>query len=146
MITLTYEDVYIDSWKLYHKLIYTGIEEPIIAPILRGGAYPGSIVASGFKRTTMPITYTTRHGERRDTLDEWIAAIAATPYFKPILLVDDLIDSGETLIKINEKLLYSGIENIYNCVLYKKPSSPMIDNLIYVRELQEDWIKFPWED
>ena len=53
------------------------------------------------------------------------------------IIVDDLIDSGETIKK------YIGKKEIY--VLYVKPHSPYRDKINYFKE-EEGWVEFWWED
>ena len=53
----------------------------------------------------------------------------------PVLVVDDIADSGRTLMKYDD---------FKTATLYMKPHSKTIPNL-YVKETN-DWICFPWED
>jgi hypothetical protein len=62
---------------------------------------------------------------------------------KNILLVDDVADTGETLIAVKNHLLENGAKNVYIAVLYVKPwNKAPID--FYAKET-DAWIVFPWE-
>ena len=56
------------------------------------------------------------------------------------LLIDDLVDTGNTARFIREKL-----PKAFFCTLYAKPEGkPLVD--LYVKEFeQQQWIFFPWD-
>jgi hypothetical protein len=61
-----------------------------------------------------------------------------------ILLVDDLVDSGNTIKTVVEYLnLMKSITQVDTAVIYKKSKSIFVPNF-YVKE-SEDWIVFPYE-
>jgi len=66
-----------------------------------------------------------------------IPMIMRTPYltFGPILIVDDIADTGKTLSKTDPKMHSA-------CLYYKKRS---IVKPTYYAEETENWIVFPWE-
>jgi adenine/guanine phosphoribosyltransferase-like PRPP-binding protein len=66
------------------------------------------------------------------------------------LVVDDIIDSGETLLKFNSLREKDGVKPIYGVIISK-----INDINVEARKLltfqgyeveQEDWVVFPWED
>lgn len=62
---------------------------------------------------------------------------------KDILLVDDIADTGESLIVTTRHLKEKKAENIFVVTLVKKPQSKFTPDL-FVRETG-DWVIFPWE-
>jgi hypoxanthine phosphoribosyltransferase len=62
---------------------------------------------------------------------------------KDVLLVDDIADTGESLIATVEHLKEKNVKNIFVATLVKKPQSKLTPDL-FVRETP-DWVIFPWE-
>ena len=60
-----------------------------------------------------------------------------------VLVVDDICDTGRTLIDTVRVLKMHGMENVKTAVLYHKPHAKFKPD-IYVKETEE-WIVFPWE-
>ena len=122
-----------------------GIKIDTIIGISRGGLVPArflsdfllipdiKIISAGFylgpkKRMDKPIIYTPLGKEVEN---------------KTILLVDDVADTGETLIAVEKHILERGAKKVYIAVIYKKPwNKARVD--FYSRET-DAWIVFPWE-
>jgi hypoxanthine phosphoribosyltransferase len=62
---------------------------------------------------------------------------------KDILLVDDIADTGESLVATIEHMREKGVKNISVVTLIKKPQSILTPDF-FVRETP-DWVIFPWE-
>jgi hypoxanthine phosphoribosyltransferase len=62
---------------------------------------------------------------------------------KDVLLVDDIADTGESLIATVEHLKEKNVRSIFVATLVKKPQSKFIPDL-FVAEMPE-WVIFPWE-
>ncbi len=62
---------------------------------------------------------------------------------KDVLLVDDIADTGESLIAAVEHLKEKKAKSIFVVTLVKKPISKFVPDL-FVRETS-DWVIFPWE-
>ena len=62
---------------------------------------------------------------------------------KDILLVDDIADTGESLIETIENIKEKNIKSISVATLIKKPQS-MFTPDFFIRETP-DWVIFPWE-
>ena len=58
---------------------------------------------------------------------------------RPVLLVDDIVDSGRTLAHIKQHLLNLGAKTVKSCVLLDKPSRREI-------EFEADWVGFKIPD
>ncbi len=137
---ITYDQIAQDTQALAEKL--KGESFYGIVAVARGGLIPAGILAQklGIKLVeTICISSYTENDEQTEatilkTLDE-------TQRDKRWLVVDDLVDSGETL-KIIRKMLPKS----YFAAIYAKPEGkPSTD--IYQRECEQNtWIVFPWED
>ena len=60
-----------------------------------------------------------------------------------VLLVDDLVDQGDTIIGVKEFLSKKGAKEVETAVLFKKPWSKTHPDYFY--ETTEEWIVFPFE-
>jgi len=58
-----------------------------------------------------------------------------------VLIVDDLIDSGETLRLATKELPKATV-----AVLFRKENSPKDIGHYYADELPNKWVEFPWEN
>jgi xanthine phosphoribosyltransferase len=63
---------------------------------------------------------------------------------KKILVVDDLIDCGKSMIFVKELLNQHNLSNYKVCVLIDKQKNPEIVPDFYVRVIK-DWVAFFWE-
>jgi len=139
------------SWDDYHttaqKLAATILDhsEPIdkIVAISRGGLTLGHLL-SDFLRTpisTMTIqSYTDiqTHGEIRIT-----ERLRTRIRGKHILLVDDVSDSGKTLVRATKYLKHLSPEKITSCTMFYKPRSVYRPD--YFARQTTKWILFPYE-
>lgn len=62
---------------------------------------------------------------------------------KNVLLVDDLVDEGETMTTVSNYLQSQGPSLLKTAVLFKKPWSKREPD--YFLEVVDKWIVFPWE-
>jgi hypoxanthine phosphoribosyltransferase len=62
---------------------------------------------------------------------------------KNVLLVDDLVDEGETMTTVSNYLQSQGPNLLKTAVLFKKPWSKKEPD--YFLEVVDKWIVFPWE-
>lgn len=141
--------------KLFEKIQESKFQPDIIVGISRGGWIPArllsdilesSITIKGSERKTilanMQITFYTRIAEThaRPVISQDLNVDIRG---KKILLVDDLVDSGESIQCALDylKLKDSGIVKV--ATLLYKPTSKIIPD--YYIETTEDWIVFPHE-
>jgi len=141
------------NWETYKKdaqMLFEKLDRPVkgkiarfnkIACITRGGLmltdYLARKLSIRYIETVCIYSYTDKNQK---------TSLKVVPESKPIderkgwLIVDDLIDSGETLKEV--KKLYP---NAKVAVLYKKPYSPEGVADYVSRDVEDVWIKFPWE-
>jgi len=62
---------------------------------------------------------------------------------KNVLLVDDLVDQGDTMATVSKYLRDQGPAMLKTAVLFKKPWSTTDPD--YFLEVVDKWIVFPWE-
>ena len=141
----TIEEIYRYLARIAKEIRDRGISVDVIVGIARGGLVPArfladfllvsdiKVVSAGFyvapgKRMDKPVIYT--------PITEDLSG-------KTVLLVDDVADTGETLIEVQRHLRERGAERVYTAVIYVKPwNKAKVD--FYAKETSA-WIIFPWE-
>jgi xanthine phosphoribosyltransferase len=112
--------------------------------ITRGGLVPAAIVARELSiRVIETISIASYHGEHQQGRIEILKD--TRPNFKEnggagILLIDDLVDTGQTA-----KVLRALLPHAHLATVYAKPlGRPLVDT--FVTEVSQDtWIYFPWD-
>ncbi|MCV3406483.1 phosphoribosyltransferase [Campylobacter lari] len=115
----------------------------VLLAIARGGMTLGHFLAEGMGNRNL-FSLNSIHYEDTQKLDTIkIFNIPDLSSYKKILLVDDIIDSGETMIEIKRVLMekYPHLELKVASVFYK-PSALLIPEF-YIKEAKE-WIDFFW--
>ncbi len=147
------------SWNEYHQAIEqlakqvhsSDWEFDHILCLARGGLRPGDIFSRLFKRPLSILStssYREQNGTQRGTLN--IAQhITSTlhPIQGKVLLIDDLVDSGITLLQVKQHLAvhYSTITEIKTAVIWVKSTS-VIQPDYYLHFLKDHpWIHQPFE-
>lgn len=115
----------------------------VLLAIARGGMTLGHFLAEGMGNRNL-FSLNSIHYEDTQKLDTIkIFNIPDLNSYKKVLLVDDIIDSGETMIEIKRVLMekYPHLELKVASVFYK-PSALLIPEF-YIKEAKE-WIDFFW--
>ena len=143
-LRLSWDDIENDC-KILAKKIQEKIEFDIIVGIGRGGWVPARILSDilgNDELHTMRVKFYTTIGKTaKEPLITHPTQFDVTG--KKILLVDDISDTGESLITAVEHLKKREAGDIFIVTLVKKPTSKFIPDL-FVRETNA-WVIFPWE-
>jgi len=115
-----------------------------LVSIARGGMTLGHLLACGLDTNNL-FTINSIHYDKTTKLDNFkITNIPDLKGYKKVLIVDDIIDSGETIVEIKKTLekqyLYCEFKVV--SLFYKKTALVRPD--FTVRETK-DWINFFWE-
>lgn len=121
----------------------------LLIGLSRGGLQPVGLLAGEKQlnlRNVATIALTSYNGSSQGEVN-LVMPLHLEDYKKytSILIVDDLVDSGKTMLFI-KKLLEDALpeSTIKVAVLYYKPTSRIKPD--YFVEETEDWIIFPWEN
>lgn len=128
---------------LANKIISSSLQFELVIGIARGGIPLAMVVADrlGVKLDIVNVKSYIAINKRKtpkivSTLTEKIKG-------KTILLVDDLVDNGDTMNTVIDYLKDEGPLDIKTAVLFKKPWSKFQPDFFI--ELVTQWIVFPWE-
>lgn len=135
---------------LVEKIKKSKIEFNYIVALSRGGLIPGVVLSHRLNLRLVTVDWSTRDGGDKES-NCWIPEDIC--YGKKVLVVDDIIDSGEALkslfsdwdSSVNFKLNY---ENIFIAALiYNKDQSivPTFYGTKISRKKTPEWFEFWWE-
>lgn len=146
-INPTYGDIHSACESLYQQYLAICPSSPsVVVGLTRGGLLPCKILSHLFDVPAHPISYTSSVGNGGKTMytASKLKPIPHLTQHSSILVVDDIADSGNTLLEV--KNFYSMYHLVYTASIYYKTSS-VIKPDIFCHELPEDggWVIFPWE-
>lgn len=147
------------SWDEYHQLIEqlalqiadSGWPFDSILCVARGGLRVGDVLSRIFQRP-LGVIFTSSYREQAGTLQSRLligeAIAAAQPLPGPnLLLVDDLVDSGDTLLELLPQLhaRWPHFSTIKSAVLWQKGQSKVTPDYTVQRLSHSPWIHQPFE-
>jgi len=139
----SYEEFYVDV-NVLAKEVKTSFAPEAIVSIARGGMTLGHFLAEALEMRDLYAINSIHYEETRklDTID--VFNIPDLSKVTRVLVVDDIIDSGETMIEIKRVLLekYPHIQLKVAAVFYKEKALLRPD--FAAREATQ-WIKFFWD-
>ena len=143
MIFYSYDEFAIDVKKMA-KEIKDEFNPEVILAIARGGLTLGHSLAVALENRNL-FTLNSIHYEDTNKLDTInIFNVPDLSDYKKILLVDDIIDSGESMVEIKRELLksYPDLEIKIATVFYKQKALLLPE--FKVKEAH-DWVEFFWD-
>jgi hypoxanthine phosphoribosyltransferase len=146
-------DFEIPSWERIHwfsielaeEIKRTKYNPDIIVGISRGGWVPARIISDLLEKAVLAnvsVEFYEQLGETkgRPTITQ---PISISVKEKKLLLVDDVADTGQSLVLVKKYLKDEGASEIKITSIYYKPWSIVIPD--YYRKETNLWIIFPWE-
>lgn len=143
MIYYSYDE-FVKDVKVMAKKIKDDFEPDVILAVARGGMTLGHSLSVALENRNL-FSLNSIHYENTNKLDTIdIFNIPNLDKFKTILLVDDIVDSGESMVAIKSELLklYPHLDIKIAAVFYKKTALLLPE--YYVKEANE-WVEFFWD-
>lgn len=144
-LRLTWDDIEEQCKRLGEKIRGKKIDSDIIVGIARGGWIPARLLSDMLDNDevyTVRVKFYKSVGETREK-----PLILHPTQFditgKKVLLVDDIADTGESLLATIEHLKERNAKEIFVATLIKKPTAKIIPDL-FIKET-DAWVIFPWE-
>jgi len=152
------QDLWVD-WATYHRLIerliilvyHSGCTFDQILCLARGGLRVGDVFSRVFK-LPLAILATSSYREHAGLIQ---GELDIAPFITMtqgtlsgrVLLVDDLVDSGDTLKGVSQHLLrtYPSIESIHSAVIWYKSCSSVEPDFYVEKLTMSPWIHQPFE-
>ena len=143
MIFYSYDEFAIDAKKMA-KQIKDEFDPEVILAVARGGLTLGHSLAVALNNRNL-FTLNSIHYEDTNKLDTiQIFNVPDLSKYTKILLVDDIIDSGESMVEIKRELLkrYPNLDIKIATVFYKEKALLLPE--FKVKEAN-DWVEFFWD-
>ena len=143
MIFYSYDEFAIDAQKMA-KQIKDEFDPEVILAVARGGLTLGHSLAVALENRNL-FTLNSIHYEDTNKLDTiQIFNVPDLSRYTKILLVDDIIDSGESMVEIKRELLkrYPNLDIKIATVFYKEKALLLPE--FKVKEAH-DWVEFFWD-
>lgn len=136
-VFLSYHDIHTDCIELAIKIKKKYKPEKLIL-ISRGGLIPGSIIANYLGIQDVDVIALKTYADRKRSKE--IKVYKRIKSEKKLVVIDDLVDSGETA-----KIVKEMMPNSKFVVLYAKTSGKKQADLHLYDFKDSDWLVFPWE-
>ena len=143
MIFYSYDEFAVDA-KRMAKQIKDEFDPEVILAVARGGLTLGHSLAVALNNRNL-FTLNSIHYEDTNKLDTiQIFNVPDLSRYTKILLVDDIIDSGESMVEIKRELLkrYPNLDIKIATVFYKEKALLLPE--FKVKEAH-DWVEFFWD-
>jgi hypoxanthine phosphoribosyltransferase len=138
------------SWEDFHglcKALALSVEHfqpEVILPIGRGGYYPGTLLAHLLLAEIYPVRVSRRVNDVVKYKEpQWIVGPPASIARRRVLVVDEICDSGETLLLVKEKCLELGASAVKCAVLYAHTRAVQVPD--YIGIITDELLLNPWD-
>jgi len=142
---LSWDDVQRLSEKVSDLIMDSGYKPDLMIAISRGGFDPARIISDQLnirKLASLQIIYYTGLNSRKDEPEVLFPLNAQVEGLK-VLVVDDVSDSGNSLIMVKKYVEEKGASEVKIATLHHKPWSKLMPDF-YAEEVDK-WIIYPWE-
>jgi hypothetical protein len=142
---LSWDDVQMLSEKVSDLVIDSGYKPDLLIAISRGGFDPARIMSDQLnirKLASLQIIYYTGLNTKRDEPEVLFPLNAQVEGLK-VLVVDDVSDSGNSLIVVKRYVEEKGASEVRLATLHHKPWSKFMPD--FFAEEVDKWIIYPWE-
>ena len=116
-----------------------------IVGVTRGGLIPAIILSHELEKPMCCADYSSKDGAGDDKRTTSCGELPDLPYGAPLLIVDDICDTGRTLSELWSEYTERG-HIVHTAALYYKVGSEFKPTF-FAEEISEDapWVVFPWE-
>lgn len=142
---LTWSDVESSCKRISEKIIGKGLGDRLLVGISRGGLVPLRLISDHLysrKVSTLGIRFYEELGVHNE-VPEVFLPVQGDVAGKDIVLVDDISDTGESLLTAKDHLYDKGAKDIVVSAICFKPHTALIPDIYDFRA--DNWVIFPWE-
>ena len=138
------------SWDEFHGLVKALVvavapwRPEVVLPVLRGGAYAGTLLAHLLQIEIYPV----RLSRRQDDVvvreaPRWLVEPPAAVRGRRVLVVDEMCSSGQTLRMVKEQALARGAAEVRTATLYAHTWGA--DAVDYTGLITDELVMNPWD-
>lgn len=138
------------SWNDFHGLCkalavaVSHFQPDVILPIGRGGYYPGTLLAHLLLVEIHPVRISRRINDVVTYKEpQWIVPPPAGVSQRRVLVVDEICDSGETILLVKKKALELGASIVKSAVLYSHTKAASVPD--YIGIITDQLLLNPWD-
>jgi len=138
------------SWEDFHGICkalafsVSHLQPEVIVPIGRGGYYPGTLIAHLLQVEIYPVHISRRINDIVKYKEpQWFVTPPAEIAHRRVVVVDEICDSGETIIKVKEKCLALGASMVKSAVLYAHSKAVHVPD--YIGLVTNELLLNPWD-
>jgi len=144
-LKLTWEDIDRQCRALADALEKGAYEPDCLVGIARGGWIPARLLSDLLGKDDVSNLRVKFYRSVAETgsRPEIVEGVQRDIRGKQVLIVDDIADTGESLIAALEHVREKGAEEVRVATLMKKPHSKLTPE--FFAEETSDWVIFPWE-
>ena len=142
---ISWDDIYNLTLRLSEMIVESGFTPEVIIGIARGGWIPARILSDVLYTSQMMnvrIEYYTDVGIHNDE-PRIVQPVTGSIESKSVLIVDEVVDSGESLHHAIQHVKALGVTEVRSAVLHLKPSSRITPDYYMVKT--KKWTVYPWE-
>lgn len=142
---ISWDEMYNLTLQLSERIVMSGYKPHIIVGIARGGWIPARILSDVLYTNAMfnvRIEYYSDIGIRGPE-PKITQPLSVSISEKRILLVDEVADSGESLMHAKAYIEDLGVKEVRTAVLHLKPHSKIVPD--YYMKRIDKWMVYPWE-
>jgi len=144
-LILSWSDVYNLTLQLSERIVDSGFIPDVIVGVARGGWIPARILSDVLYASTLQnirIEYYSDVGAKGKE-PRITQPLTGSMEKKNMLLVDEVVDSGDTLLHAIEHVKKLGVDAVRSAVLHYKPTSKVKPDYFMVET--SSWTVYPWE-
>ena len=138
----TWEQFDKDIANLVRRIDYAKFKPKTIIGIAKGGLPAGVKLANILGVPLMVISAASYQGQERGSLAFNTSFVR--PLESPVLIVDEIVDSGKTMSAIATYIASMGIV-VKTASLFYKEDAIYKPNWVMNEAVESDWLVFPWE-
>ena len=145
LLHTSWEDVERLSEVLVQKIIESGFEPDVIVAVSRGGFDPARILCDRLGVRRLASVQVEFYSGVKDTAEEprIVYPLNADVLGQSVLVVDDVSDTGDSLMLVQEHVLAGNPGDLKVATLHIKPWTSFRPD--YHASETEAWIVYPWE-
>ncbi len=138
------------SWEDFHgiwkalALSLSHFHPEAIVPIGRGGYYPGALLAHLLQVEIYPVRVSRRINDIVVYKEpRWIIPPSVEIAHRRVVVVDEICDSGETIVMVKNKCLEMGASAVKTAVLYAHTKAVHVPD--YIGIITDELLLNPWD-
>lgn len=146
VVYVSWREVVDLCYKLAEDIINSGFEPDVIVAVLRGGVVPALLLSDILGVNEFYAIRIKHWGIAEEVCT--VPIVEQLPQKKlqgvKVLIVDEVADTGKTLIKAVEEIKKLNTLEVKTAVLHLKPSSVLVPDYYVLKLNKWVWIFYPW--